>query len=322
MEDVTWCDDAEVTLNPSLSGGEFEVWDLSLQGSLSSVSISIDFDPPANSESYVSDLAFALVAPDGYSVGVEGYNVSLTSIGFPLDIASIYLSGWSTDAPGTYSIVLSFGGLIEGSGLWTLVLLNSYDQSPPVDYGVTIQMTLLRVSQEIGTEYGIDVHVVQSFVSTAGEAADGVADEAQGGEADGGGHAADLAVLALVDLQLNPRGRDVGAVPYGRRALPRWRVVRQQAGLGGAGGEDLALGLEWHGARGRGGLPLRGRLRPGRGRSSRFCGLCGLRGCGASSRCRRSEGVGLPSPGRGGQRGRRLWESHPTPTSRGGQLRR
>ena len=53
-----------------------------------------------------------------------------------------------------------------------------------------------------------------------------MADEAQGGEADGGRHAADLAVLAFVDLQLNPRGRDAGAVPDGRRALPRRVVVR------------------------------------------------------------------------------------------------
>ena len=75
-----------------------------------------------------------------------------------------------------------------------------------------------------------------------------MADEAQGGEADGGRHATDLAVLALVDLQLDPRGRDVGAVPDGGRALPRRRVVRQEPGFGGAGGEDLALGFQMHGA--------------------------------------------------------------------------
>jgi len=74
-----------------------------------------------------------------------------------------------------------------------------------------------------------------------------VADEAQGGEANGCRHAPDLAVFALVDLDLDPRGWDVGAVPDGGRALPWWGVVsRQESGLGRAGGEDLALGFELH----------------------------------------------------------------------------
>ena len=65
--------------------------------------------------------------------------------------------------------------------------------------------------------------------SLAGEAADGVADEAQGGEADGGGHLADLAVLALVDLDLYPRGGNVGAVSNRRGALPGRGVVGGEA---------------------------------------------------------------------------------------------
>ena len=141
LENLLKCDEVELILNPSLSGGEFEVWDLSLQGSLSSVSISIDFDPPANADSYVSDLAFALVAPDGNSVGVEGFNVTMSSIGFPLDYEASYPSDWSTDVSGTYSTVLSFGAPIQGAGLWSLVLLNSYDSSQLVDYGVSIQLT-------------------------------------------------------------------------------------------------------------------------------------------------------------------------------------
>ena len=100
---------------------------------------------------------------------------------------------------------------------------------------------------------GLHFHLLQNPRSRwgwgkTGNAPDGVADEAQGGEADGGRHAADLPVLAFVDLQLDPRGRDVGAVPNGGRALPGWVVVRQEPRFGGAGGEDLALGFHLHGA--------------------------------------------------------------------------
>ena len=45
--------------------------------------------------------------------------------------------------------------------------------------------------------------------------ADGVANEAQGGEADGGGHAADLAVAAFVEGELEPGGWDGGAIANG-----------------------------------------------------------------------------------------------------------
>ena len=95
-------------------------------------------------------------------------------------------------------------------------------------------------------------HLRVQFLSISGgaiwqsAATNRVADEAQGGEADGGRHPAHLAVLALVDLQLDPRGRDVGPVPDRGCALPRWRVVRQEPGFGGAGGEDLAFGLQLH----------------------------------------------------------------------------
>ena len=141
VEFTTLCDEVELTINPSLSGGEFEVWELDLVGCLNSVSISVNFDPPPNADSYVSDLAFVLVAPDGNSVGVAGYNVSTTSIGFPLDYVASYPSNWGYATPGLFSTVLSFDGSIQGSGLWSLVLLNSYNGSPVVDYGVTVQLT-------------------------------------------------------------------------------------------------------------------------------------------------------------------------------------
>lgn len=72
-----------------------------------------------------------------------------------------------------------------------------------------------------------------------------MADEAQGGEADGGGHLAYLAVLALVDLDLNPCGGDVGPVPDRWGAFPRWGVVcGEESGLGRARGKHLALGFK------------------------------------------------------------------------------
>lgn len=74
-----------------------------------------------------------------------------------------------------------------------------------------------------------------------------MADEAQGGEADGGCHLAYLAVFALVDLDLNPRGGDVGAVSDRWGAFPRWGVVcGEESGLGRARGKHLALGFELH----------------------------------------------------------------------------
>ena len=75
---------------------------------------------------------------------------------------------------------------------------------------------------------------------------DGV-NEAQGGEVDGGGHAADL-VPALVDLQLDPVVGMLCGTGWGR-ALPR-RAKSGEPGLGGQV-EDLPLALSVWGARAR-----------------------------------------------------------------------
>ena len=72
-----------------------------------------------------------------------------------------------------------------------------------------------------------------------------MADEAQGGEADGGCHAADLTVLAFVDLQFNPRGRDFGAVPDGVRAFPRRSVSRYSQLIEE---NDMLFTLDQHGS--------------------------------------------------------------------------
>ena len=83
----------------------------------------------------------------------------------------------------------------------------------------------------------------------ATEATDGVADEAQGGEADGGGHFADLPVFAFVELDFDPRCGDVGPIADWGCSLPRWsEIVREQFGPCWARVEDLAFGLQLHGA--------------------------------------------------------------------------
>ena len=78
------------------------------------------------------------------------------------------------------------------------------------------------------------------------ESADAGADEAEGGVAGGGGHAADLAVFALAEFEGEPGGGDVVSLADGR-------VARGEIGIGieefGAAGEgavaaDLDAGAE------------------------------------------------------------------------------
>ena len=74
----------------------------------------------------------------------------------------------------------------------------------------------------------------------AGESADGVADEAQGREADGGGHLSDLPVFAFVELDFDPRCGDAGPIADGGCSFPRCgEIIREQFGPCWAGGENL-----------------------------------------------------------------------------------
>ena len=67
------------------------------------------------------------------------------------------------------------------------------------------------------------------------EVADLDADEPQGGEADGGGHVADLAVLALGEGEAHPAGGDVGAIADRGYSLPEVLRWQRFLGLAGAG---------------------------------------------------------------------------------------
>jgi hypothetical protein len=78
-----------------------------------------------------------------------------------------------------------------------------------------------------------------------GDVLDGGADEAESGEADGGGHAADLAVAAFGEGEGEPGGGDGGANADGRRAWGEvWVWDWQDFGGAGAVALDGDAGAE------------------------------------------------------------------------------
>ena len=85
-------------------------------------------------------MGFALVSPGGIVFGVDGYNIDMSSVGYPLDETQTLPGDWDTSTTGVYSVSLNPGLAMSGVGTWQLVILNGYTSSNPIFYDLVFEI--------------------------------------------------------------------------------------------------------------------------------------------------------------------------------------
>jgi hypothetical protein len=134
------CSSAVLTmgLNPILGAGGTEVYTFVATGQVGQISITSTWTQ--NGSSYPGDMGFALVSPDGVVIGIDGWNITMSSVGYPLDEAQDWPSDWNTVAGGVYSTTLNPDLPLSGVGTWQIVILNGYSSSNTVLFDLVFEI--------------------------------------------------------------------------------------------------------------------------------------------------------------------------------------
>ena len=134
------CSEAVLTmvLNPILGAGGTEEYTFAAIGQVSQINITSSWI--TNGGTWPGDMGFALVSPDGVVFGVDGYNIDMSSVGYPLDETQTLPSDWNTNATGVYSVSLDPGLAMSGVGTWQLVILNGYSGSNTIFFDLVFEI--------------------------------------------------------------------------------------------------------------------------------------------------------------------------------------
>ena len=134
------CPEATLTMaiNPILDGGGSQAYTFGAAGQVGLINITSTWT--ANASSWPGDMGFALVSPDGVAFGDDGYNVSMSSVGYSLNETQSLPGDWNTTASGVYSVEFDPELPLSGDGTWQLVILNGYTGSSTIVYDLLFEI--------------------------------------------------------------------------------------------------------------------------------------------------------------------------------------
>ena len=134
------CSEASMTMaiNPILGAGGIEVFTFEATGQVGQVNITSSWIP--DGLSYPGDMGFALVSPDGGVFGSDGWDMTMSSVGYPLDETQSWPSPWNLSIGGVYSVAFNPVLPLSGDGVWQLVILNGWTGSNTISYDLVFEI--------------------------------------------------------------------------------------------------------------------------------------------------------------------------------------
>ena len=123
----------DASFDVNLSAGETASETLEGAGFVTGLEVTLIFQDLPPDQSWANEMMVGLTAPDGTCLQYGGYNLSLDC-----PSAGIWPADWNTSAQGTYEATVTFSEPIQGTGTWTVTILNSWDDSDGASYETTI----------------------------------------------------------------------------------------------------------------------------------------------------------------------------------------
>ena len=138
--DTDDCSYASLTMafSPVLDAFEIEVFPFEATGEVSQISITSNWTQ--NGASWPGDMGFALISPQGAVMGTDGFNITMSSVGYPLYEIQLWPSDWNDDSSGVYFAQLTPELPLSGDGTWQLVILNGYSSSNTIYYDLIFEL--------------------------------------------------------------------------------------------------------------------------------------------------------------------------------------
>lgn len=119
----------------SLAATGVETSTFSASGTALLMNITLLFDNPQSGSSWSGDILLGLCAPSGDCLEVGGYD---QSFGYPS--AGTWPGAWNVAAAGTYTASINLAATaLEGTGDWTIQIMNGWGGSGIVDYTVNVE---------------------------------------------------------------------------------------------------------------------------------------------------------------------------------------
>jgi hypothetical protein len=126
------CDCASyIDVSASLSGSDFQEFEFTGVGTLTSFDLTVVFNNPSNGGSWPGDMMIEIISPEGNCASFGGYDVNSMC----LDGSFSFPGEWNVTASGTYysSFIIS-ASAITGDGVWIMRVTNAWTTSSVVDY--------------------------------------------------------------------------------------------------------------------------------------------------------------------------------------------
>jgi len=134
------CSEAVLTmmLYPILGAGGTEVYPFQSTGQVGQINITSTWT--SNGSSWPGDMGFALVSPEGVVFGDDGFDITMSSVGYSLDEVQSLPNAWNTGASGVYTAAFDPVLPLSGEGVWQLVILNGYSASFTIFYDLVVEI--------------------------------------------------------------------------------------------------------------------------------------------------------------------------------------
>lgn len=123
----------DASFDVNLSAGETASESVEAAGFVTGLEAILVFQDLPPDQSWANEMMVGLTAPDGTCLQYGGYNLSLNC-----PSAGLWPSNWNTSAQGTYTASVVFPEPIQGTGTWTITILNSWDSSNGASYETTL----------------------------------------------------------------------------------------------------------------------------------------------------------------------------------------
>jgi hypothetical protein len=123
----------DASFDVNLSAGETASESVEAAGFVTGLEAILVFQDLPPDQSWANEMMVGLTAPDGTCLQYGGYNLSLNC-----PSAGLWPSNWNTSAQGTYTASVVFPEPIQGTGTWTITILNSWASSNGASYETTL----------------------------------------------------------------------------------------------------------------------------------------------------------------------------------------
>jgi len=126
----------DASFDVNLSAGETSTTTLEGTGYVTGLEAILVFQDLPPDQSWANEMMVGLTAPDGTCIQFGGYNLSLDC-----PSAGLWPADWNTSAQGNYAATAVFNEPIQGTGTWTVTILNSWANSNGASYETTLSFS-------------------------------------------------------------------------------------------------------------------------------------------------------------------------------------